>query len=72
MSRQDGPQGKMKIRKSALKRFKITATGKVMMRSQNIRHLKRHKSKKALRAGRVPLQLKGKFAKKIKLMLGFA
>lgn len=72
MSRQDGPQGKMKIRKSALKRFKITATGKVMMRSQNIRHLQRHKSKKTLREGRIPKELKGKFAKKIKLMLGFA
>lgn len=72
MSRKQGPQGKLKTRKSAAKRFKITATGKVMMRSQNIRHLKRHKSKKALRAGRVPLQLKGKFAKKIKQMLGLA
>jgi len=72
MSRKQGPQGKMKIRKSALKRFKITGTGKVLFRSQNIRHLARHKSKKALRAGRVPLVLKGKFAKKVKLMLGIA
>jgi large subunit ribosomal protein L35 len=72
MSRKQGPQGKAKARKSAVKRFKVTGTGKILFRSQNIRHLKRHKSKKAIRAGRVPLVLKGKFAKKIKLMLGIA
>lgn len=72
MSRKQGPQGKMKIRKAALKRFKITGSGKVLMRPQNMRHLQRHKSKKALRSGRIPKELKGKFAKKIKLMLGLA
>jgi large subunit ribosomal protein L35 len=72
MSRKQGPQGKMKPRKGAQKRFKITGTGKIMFRSQNIRHLQRHKSKRAQRAGRVPLILKGKFAKKMKIMLGIA
>lgn len=63
---------KQKTRKGAAKRFKITATGKVMRRSQNMRHLRRNKSKKAIRAYRVPVQVKGKFAKKIKQMLGLA
>ena len=63
---------KQKTRKGAAKRFKITATGKVLRRSQNMRHLRRNKSKKAIRAYRVPVEVKGKFAKKIKRMLGLA
>jgi len=38
---------KQKTRKGVSKRFKITGTGKVMRRAQNMRHLRRHKSKKA-------------------------
>lgn len=63
---------KQKTRKGAAKRFKITANGKVLRRSQNMRHLRRNKSKKAIRAYRVPVEVKGKFAKKIKQMLGLA
>lgn len=63
---------KQKTRKGAAKRFKITATGKVMRRNQNMRHLRRKKSKKAIRAYRVPTQVKGKWAKKIKQMMGLA
>lgn len=63
---------KQKTRKGAAKRFKITATGKVLRRSQNMRHLRRNKSKKAIRAYRVPIEVKGKWAKKIKQMLGLA
>ena len=61
---------KQKTRKGAVARFKITATGKVMRRTQNRRHLRRKKSKSALRAGRVPQLVTGKFAKKIKQMMG--
>lgn len=61
---------KQKTRKGASKRFKITATGKVLRRSQNMRHLRRNKSKKAIRAYRVPVEVTGKWAKKIKQMLG--
>jgi large subunit ribosomal protein L35 len=61
---------KQKTRKGAAKRFKITATGKVLRRSQNMRHLRRNKSKKAIRAYRVPVEVTGKWAKKIKRMLG--
>lgn len=61
---------KQKTRKGAAKRFKITGTGKVLRRAQNMRHLRRHKSKRAIRAYRNPIEVKGKFAKKIKQMLG--
>lgn len=63
---------KQKTRKGAAKRFKITGTGKVLRRSQNMRHLRRHKSKKAIRAAAIPTQVKGKFARRIKRMLGLA
>ncbi len=63
---------KQKTRKGVASRFKITATGKVLRRSQNMRHLRRHKSKKAIRAYRVPVEVTGKFALKIKRMLGLA
>ena len=63
---------KQKTRKGVAKRFKVTASGKVMRRSQNSRHLRRKKSKKAIRSYRVPVEVKGKWAKKIKRMLGLA
>lgn len=61
---------KKKTRKGVAKRFKVTASGKVLRRSQNMRHLRRHKSKKAIRAYRKPVEVKGKWAKRIKQMLG--
>ena len=61
---------KLKTRKSAAKRFKITASGKVMFRHQMRRHLRRKKSGSNLRRKAVPGQMKGKFAKKIKMMIG--
>ncbi len=63
---------KQKTRKGVAKRFKITASGKVLRRSQNMRHLRRKKSKKAIRSYRVPIEVQGKWAKKIKRMLGVA
>jgi large subunit ribosomal protein L35 len=63
---------KHKTRQSADRRFKITGTGKVMRRVQNMRHLRRKKSKKAIRRYRVPVEVKGAFAKKVKQMLGVA
>lgn len=63
---------KIKVRKIVAKRFKITGTGKIMRRRQNMRHLRVNKSKRAIRAYRVPVEVKGKFAKKIKQMLGLA
>jgi large subunit ribosomal protein L35 len=63
---------KQKVRKSAAKRFKITKTGKVMFSHQYGSHKKLHKSKSRLRRQKEPAVLLGKFAKKIKRMLGKA
>lgn len=63
---------KQKVRKIVAKRFKITATGKVMRRHQNSRHLRVNKSAKAIRRYRVPIEVTGEMAKKIKKMLGIA
>jgi large subunit ribosomal protein L35 len=63
---------KQKSRKGATKRFKITSTGKVLRRMQNSRHLRRKKSKKAIRNYHIYKQVTGKMAKKIKKMIGLA
>jgi large subunit ribosomal protein L35 len=63
---------KHKTRKTVVKRFKITGTGKVMRRSQNMRHLRRKKSKSLQRKYAIPVEVTGKWAKKIKQMLGIA
>ncbi len=65
-------KNKQKTRSGVAKRFKITGTGKVLRRAQNMRHRRRIKSKKAIRAYRKPIEVKGKWAKKIKQMLGIA
>jgi large subunit ribosomal protein L35 len=41
--------GKLKTKKSAAKRFKITGTGKVQIRATGMRHLLEHKSSKSKR-----------------------
>jgi len=61
---------KRKTRSGVVKRFKITGTGKVLRRAQNMRHLRRKKSKKAIRRSRKPIEVVGKYAIKIKHMLG--
>lgn len=61
---------KMKTSKAAAKRFKITKTGKVMFSHQYKSHLKLHKSKRRQRRQKEPGVLKGKFAKKLRRMLG--
>jgi large subunit ribosomal protein L35 len=63
---------KLKTRKSVARRFKITRTGKVLHRAQNMRHLRRKKSKRSVRAYKVPRRITGKMAIKIKKMLGQA
>lgn len=64
--------GKKKIKKSVSKRFKVTKTGKVLFDHQYGSHLKLRKSKARIRRQKEPGQLKGKFAKKVKKMLGNA
>jgi large subunit ribosomal protein L35 len=63
---------KQKTRKGVASRFKITGTGKVLRRNQNMRHLRRKKSKKAIRNYGIPVEVTGKWARKIKRMLGLA
>ncbi len=61
---------KQKTRKGTAKRFKVTGTGKVLRRAQNMRHLRRKKNKRAIRASRKPIEVVGKWARRIKHMLG--
>jgi len=61
---------KLKTKKSLIKRFKITKKGKVLFRGSHVRHLKRKKRKKQLRAQKVPKKLAGKMRKKIKKLAG--
>jgi len=63
---------KKKIKKSVSKRFKVTKRGKVIFSHQYKSHLKANKSKSRLRRQKEPGVMKGKFAKKIKKMLGKA
>jgi large subunit ribosomal protein L35 len=63
---------KLKVRNSAARRFKITSTGKVLRRKQNMRHLRANKSKKTKRGYRRLVEVKGKFAKRIKRLVGLA
>lgn len=60
---------KLKVKKAAAKRFKVTKTGKVMHGKQFGGHLKIGKSKRRLRRLKEPAELTGEFAKKIKRML---
>lgn len=62
----------MKIKKSVSKRFRVTKRGKVLFAHHYSRHLRRKKSQQRKRRQKEPGQLKGKFAKKIKKMLGQA
>lgn len=61
---------KKKIKRSVARRFKVTKTGKVMFGHQYTSHLKLHKSKKRQRRQKEPAQMKGRFAIKIKKLLG--
>jgi len=64
--------GKMKIKKSVSRRFKVTKTGKVLFAHQYAGHLKLHKSSRRTRRQKEPGVLTGVFAKKIKKMLAVA
>jgi len=60
---------KYKPRKSVLKRFKLTKTGKLVHRPQMGRHLKRKKSKSQKRSVKILRAVKGGFKSKIKKMM---
>lgn len=64
-------KNKLKTKKSVVKRFKVTGTGK-LMRSHQLRanHLRKNKSKKALRRHQVMQGVAKGEVKDLKRMLG--
>lgn len=62
---------KLKTKKSLFKKVKITGTGKII-RSHQLRsgHLRRHKSKSALRRHAVPIRMDKTMERKVKRLLG--
>lgn len=63
---------KHRTHKGAAKRFKVTKGGKLLHRSQGIRHLKSKKSSKSIRSLNQMNVVEGKMDKKVKQMLGLA
>jgi len=61
---------KQKTKKSAVKRFRVTKTGKVLHRSSFGRHLRKNKSKTQKKKYKKMKELKGRMAKKIKKIMG--
>ena len=61
---------KHKVKKSVSNRFTVTKNGKVMRESSFSRHLRRKKSKKQLRRLKGKKNVLGKFAIKIRKILG--
>ena len=61
---------KQKTRKSAVKRFKVTANGKVLNRGQGFRHLRGKKNKSWLRRKKKMLSVEGRMKRKVLMMLG--
>ncbi|MEK9143122.1 MAG: bL35 family ribosomal protein [Patescibacteria group bacterium] len=62
--------GKVKTKKIATKRFRLTKNGKVMHRAQGARHIRRRKSKSRQRRQDKPKELMTtKFARVIKRFL---
>jgi len=63
---------RLKIRKSVRNRFKITKNGKVLRDSSFKRHLRRKKTKKQLRRLKDRKAVTGRWARKVKKLLGKA
>lgn len=62
---------KMKTRKSAAKRYKLTATGKVKYKKQNLRHILTKKSSKRKRGLRQAGILADAEVKRVKKLLPY-
>ena len=63
---------KFKIRKSVSNRFEVTKNGKVLREASFDRHLRRKKSKKQLRRLKGKKPVLGRFAIKVRKLLGRA
>jgi len=62
---------KLKTHKGAKKRFKITATGKIMRAAGNRRHLKYGKSKRVLYGDDKLQEVTGGIAKRVRRLLPY-
>jgi large subunit ribosomal protein L35 len=62
---------KLKTHKGAKRRFKITATGKVLRMAGNKRHLKAFKSKRALHKDEKQFEVGGGMRAKVKGLLPY-
>lgn len=62
---------KQKTKKSVIKRFRVTKTGKVLHRSHGARHKRSQRSKSRIRFLKRPKNLFNTIAKKIKKILGY-
>lgn len=63
-------KNKIKTRKGAAARFKVTASGKLLHRGHGNRHLKTNKSNKQIRRLNLMKEVTGEFKAKLKKMLG--
>lgn len=63
-------KNKQRTRKAVTKRFKVTATGKVLHRGHGVRHLRTKKSNRRLRAQAIPREVLGTMKAKVLKMLG--
>lgn len=61
---------KKKSRRSLVRRIKVTKTGKLIRRTQNMRHLRRRKSKAQIRRMKSVKIVTGATRKKLLKMLG--
>ncbi len=61
---------KIKTRKSAAKRFKVTGTGKLLRGRSFSRHLRVKKSRKQKRRLKGEVEITGTYAKKLKKRMG--
>ena len=63
-------KNKMKTRKSAVKRFKITKTGKILRRQSFTSHLNVKRSGRKRRRQNRPIEVTGSYAKRLRKALG--
>jgi large subunit ribosomal protein L35 len=61
---------KQKTRKSAVKRFKVTKTGKILRRRAFTSHLNVKRSSKKRRAQSRPVEITGFYARKLRAAMG--
>ncbi len=61
---------KRKSKKSLTKRIKVTKNGKILRRTQNMRHRRSHKTAAQVRRMKVVKTLHGRIARRVKKIVG--